>query len=150
MVEMKLGREIIAALAALLLTGCFGSDNDERPVLGIDLEWDTRIDDDRFSGGFCDDPQPEVRWMEWSLVAEALSEDELTDEEIDSLGPGGVVTGGSEDCAEGIDIFDMQPGRYRLEVDGYDEDDVKLWSSACDQIDVRRFDVLYVCDIWAD
>ena len=134
MAEMKLARGIVAALAGLVLAGCFGNANDQRPVLGIDLYWDTKIDDPDFRAGDCDDPDPQVDWMQWALV----------DEE------GVEVASGEGVCPIGIDINGMEPGLYTLEVDGYDDNDVKLWSSACDQIDVRRFDVFYVCDILAD
>jgi len=125
----------IALPFALGLSGCLTVDDDEGPILSIELFWDARPGDDRFFGGRC--TEAGVHWMEWTLYRSDTGEEVATR---------------NEPCADGIDVIDPKPGDYWLEITGFDEDDEPIWQASCPEAEdasltVLRFDVAYRCDI---
>ena len=124
-------------LGILALSGCLTVDDDEGPIMAIDLYWDARPETQSFFGGTCFEAG--VHWMEWTLYRAD------TDEEVAMR---------SEPCRDGIDVIDPRPGEYRLEIAGLDEDDQIVWEATCPRdrdssFTVLRFDVAYACDIIA-
>jgi hypothetical protein len=124
-------------LATLGLTGCLTVDDDEGPIMSIELFWDARPESNGFFGGTC--READVHWMDWTLYRAD------TDEEIAMR---------SEPCADGIDVIDPRPGAYWLEITGFDEDDMPIWEASCPMesdaaLTVLRFDVAYACNIEA-
>lgn len=123
---------VLAVGLALSLSGCIlGSDSGE-PVLAVDLYWDENPRPDRFAGGTCGTAG--VSWMEWRLV--------------DANGDTVVKSGkGGEECQDGFTFDGFRPGTYELEITGYDDQDVDLWSTLCTGLTLDRFDQLYACEI---
>jgi hypothetical protein len=123
---------VLLALLTLLTWGLGGCllDDDEDSVLSIELLWDERPGPD-FAEGTCSSAGAD--WMIWSLLD----------------ADGAEIAFGDEECAEFIDVFNVPPGDYTLEIDGFDADDEALWSTACEGLELRRFNSLFVCDVEA-
>ena len=133
-VTERIGSRLAIAAACTLLGslsagGCvLGNDND-RPVLAVDPIWDL-TPTDRFSGGGCG--AAGVVSMTWAIEdsrGRTIKEAEKLDE------------------CQPLDFLGLVPGRYRLQLRGYDRDDVERWSSTCTDLVLGRFDVLYRCEV---
>lgn len=127
----------MAAFFCLLLlsTSCLTVADDEGPILSVELYWDEEPDDG-FVGGTCDTAGVET--MEWHLLDEHGDEVQTNiSGSRDSLHP----------CYNAIDILGLDPGGYRLEISGYDEDDRLRWTETSGVLNVLRFDVSYRFDI---
>ncbi len=116
---------------SLAASGCVLGGGDNDPVLSVDLLWDLSESNTRFLDGYCD--EAEVVWMDWKLENE----------------DGRVVKKSPKDerCADGIDFHDLDPGRYTLEITGYDENDEIEWQTRCTHLDIERFSEFYACEI---
>jgi hypothetical protein len=99
-------------------------------VLAVDVSWD-RSASDRFSDGSCESAG--VVWINWELRSADGELLERSDE-------------GGEDCPPGFDFFDLRPGDYRLDLEGYDSSDTKRWQDRC-RLNLGRFDKLYTCPV---
>ena len=133
-VSERIGSRVAVGAACLILAsvtagGCvLGNDND-RPVLAVDPQWDVSPTD-AFSGESC--REAGVRFMTWAIQ--------------DSSGDTIRQSDGLEPCLP-MDFFGLVPGRYRLRLSGYDRDEIERWSSTCTGLLLGRFDVLYNCDV---
>jgi len=126
------GKAILAAALALAASGCLTVGDDSGPILHVELFWDERVDSESFRGGTCH--SADVYDMDWSL--------------LDAQGR--EVAGDDEPCANAIEVFDMLPGEYELEIKGYDRDRNETWSVTCSGLLIARFDSDWACDIQAD
>lgn len=124
------GFALLGSLAAS--AGCvMGNDNDP-PVLSVDLYWET----ERYSDRTC--TKANVAAMGFRLldaqgevIAQNASEEQYQ---------------GASRCVNGIDFPDLDLGDYSLELTGYDADHNIAWRGTCD-LSLDRFDRLYSCDI---
>jgi hypothetical protein len=141
---MKMRHGVIAGLISLALTGtgCLTVADDEGPILSVELYWDedprapSGPDDPNFIGGTCETAGVEV--MEWHLL-DADGEEVQTN--ISS------ARGSAHPCYNAIDILGLPPGTYRLEINGYDDEDNLRWTETSGELNVLRFDVMYAFDI---
>lgn len=128
---------VLAALVSFAFAGagCLTVADDEGPILSVELYWD-EMDDDDFVGGTCDTAG--VTTMEWHLL-------DADGEEVET----NVSTArdSTHRCYNAIDILGLSPGTYRLEITGYDENDVPRWTQTSGELKVLRFDVTYAFDI---
>lgn len=130
-------------LALTLAVGCFGSSDDPAPMesdageigdsrtLGIELFWDGDPSPDAFLGGTC--ASAGVVGMSWSLTASD-----------------GLEVAGRQDqsCRDRIEITDVEPSDYTLEVTGFDADAHEAWYTLCTGIvKGEGADEPYICDI---
>jgi hypothetical protein len=134
-VSKRSGAAVRTVLSFILLglaaQGCvLGNDNDP-PLLAVDLIWD-RSSTDKFWGGSCD--QAGVVYMKW----------ELQDDKGHTKKKG---PKDGEPCLEGLDFASLLPGSYTFVVSGYDDKDKMLWEATCKHLDLGRFDVLHGCEI---
>ena len=134
---MTMRHGVIAGLSALALagTGCLTVADDEGPILSVELYWDEEPDNG-FVGGTCETAGVEA--MEWHLL-DADGEEVQTN--ISS------ARGSAHPCYNAIDILGLDPGTYRLEISGYDEEDNLRWTETSGELKVLRFDVMYAFDI---
>ena len=123
-----------ALLVGVMLsaTGCLTVGDDTGPILHVELFWDERPASTSFRGGTCH--SADVYDMDWSLKDEQGRE----------------VAGQDEVCADAIDVVDMVPGEYSLDVKGYDRAGTEIWSVTCSGLLVARFDAAWACDVQAD
>ena len=129
--------KLVLLFAVALSSGCLTVDNDDGPVLSIELYWDERLDRSGFAGASCD--RAGVEMMEWALYdADEWEADPASAEPI---------AGRAEPCADAIDVLEPEPGGYVLDIQGFDEDEDERWSIVCEGLFVLRFDVGFECDI---
>jgi hypothetical protein len=118
----------VAACLVLLsvsAAGCVVGSDDDSLVLAIDPEWDLSPGSTplcRLAG---------VDSMSWELR--------------DSRGNS--IRKVERDKCLALDFVGLVPGRYELEITGYDRDEVPRWKGTCDDLDLGRFDVIYVCPV---
>lgn len=127
-----LRKALVMVLFVLGASGCLTVGDDTGPILHIELFWDERTGSSSFLGGTCH--SADVDAMDWAL------------RDAD----GREVAGQSEVCADAIEIGDMLPGEYELDVKGFDAAGVELWSVTCSGLLVVRFDMAFACDVLAD
>jgi hypothetical protein len=135
MVMVRYG--LVAALLALLSlsSSCLTVADDEGPILSVELYWDEEADSG-FEGGTCESAG--VDEMEWTLLDENGDEVQTSlSGDRDSIHP----------CYNAIDILGLDPGTYRLEITGYDENELPRWTETSGELQVLRFDVSYRFDI---
>jgi hypothetical protein len=124
---------LVTLLLATSASGCvLGSDSDP-PQLVVDFVWDRASAADRFAEGSCE--TADVISMDWQLLDHA---DHVVTQ----------TKGERQDCVSGFQFdINLDAGDYSLVVNGYDDQDQKLWSSTCDGLYIDRFDRYYRCDI---
>jgi hypothetical protein len=110
-------------------------DDDEGPIMSLELYWDVRPASTGFVEGTCG--EADVARMDWALYR------------TDSDDP---VAEQSESCKDGIDVINPTPGEYWLEITGFDTEDNAIWHATCPEdedsaLTVLRFDVAYACNI---
>ena len=128
---------VLAALVSLAFAGagCLTVADDEGPILSVELYWDEEPERG-FVGGTCETAG--VDTMEWHLL-------DADGEEVET----NVSTArdSTHRCYNAIDILGLPPGTYRLEITGYDEDNIERWTQTSGELKVLRFDVTYAFDI---
>jgi hypothetical protein len=119
------------AAATLLsgLTGCVFGEESDPPVLTVELFWTY---DQRTRHDYSCDSVP-VAAAEWRLL-------DSKGKELASLSKDAM------ECDNTINFLDLDPGSYKLEVGGYNEDGDKAWEASC-PVSLDRFDRLYECTI---
>jgi hypothetical protein len=134
---MTMRHGVIAGLSSLAFagTGCLTVADDEGPILSVELYWDEEPENG-FIGGTCETAGVET--MEWHLL-DADGEEVQTN--ISS------ARSSAHLCYNAIDILGLDPGTYRLEIAGYDSDNVLRWTETSGPLKVLRFDVMYAFDI---
>lgn len=117
-------------LAGIGSSGCVLGGDTDRPVLGVDLLWDTAPGDAFAAADGCEE-----------AGVETISY-ELTD------GKGRVrgKSDGLEKCAQ-LDFISLTPGKYSLDIHGYDSHQQERWGATCDELELTRFDALYNCQV---
>lgn len=135
----KLSLWVVGAALSALASGCLTLDDDDGPILSIDLYWDERPDSSGFVGSTCNEAG--VQWMEWTLYR--IEDGERV--EVDSR---------SEECADLLEVVEPRPGDYELDITGIDGDEQAKWSVTCGEpgayLTIVRFDVAYFCEIEAE
>lgn len=119
------------ALLSVALAACvIVSDDDSGPVLGIELFWDEVTAGDTFLGGTC--YSADVEEMSWALSAEDGFV--VADRELQA-------------CRDRIEVSEIEPGEYTLDITGFDGDGEPRWRTHCTGLVIVRFNELYGCDI---
>jgi hypothetical protein len=140
---------LVLGLAATLVlstavSGCLLGDDNDPPVLSVDLIWDKATATDHFSPGTCGSAA--VVSMNWQLKQNDQIVASSDDDPNNSGGDGG--TPGNVDCQDGFDFVDVRrAGSYDLTINGFDDTDQMLWTDVCTGLDLERFDVLYQCQV---
>jgi hypothetical protein len=118
------------ALLSATVSSCVVGNDSNPPLLSVDFFWE-HLSRGRSSYNSCE--HVDVAAMDW----------ELRDASDNSV----IASDSRRDCADGFDFPDVLVGRYDLSVNGYDENDKKLWNSVCRNLVLDRFNVLYSCTI---
>ncbi|HKU39211.1 MAG TPA: hypothetical protein VJR89_13715, partial [Polyangiales bacterium] len=105
------------AVSGLLLacagaSGCVLGGDSDRPVLAVDLYWDSDPSD-HYRPDSCDDA--DVEYMSWEIKDKKGKSLAKSDPDL-------------EDCQQ-LDFVGLSPGNYQLEVHGYDRDKQERWAS---------------------
>ena len=111
--------------AGAALPGCILGEDSDPPILSVDFYWDA---DRRNSADTC--ASAGVASMDWQLADP----------------DGNVVDEQDGECSDGFNFLGVDPGRYTLKVNGYDDDHNKLWEGSCPLL-LDRFDRAYRCDV---
>ncbi|MET0385197.1 MAG: hypothetical protein ABW321_04520 [Polyangiales bacterium] len=120
---------VLPLLTSFGLAGCvLGNDNDP-PVLSVDLYWEG----ERHADSTCD--SADVDSMDWQLTD--IDGNVIVVEEDTPKG---------HECSNGFEFPDVGPGDYVLKVTGYDSEQNAVWDASCD-LYLDRFDRYYACSV---
>lgn len=125
--------QMLCSVAALMLlgglSGCVFGEESDPPVLTVDLYWQY----DLRTGHDWDCHTVPVAAAEWHLRNSEGDEVHKLDRDKNA-------------CDDRINFFDLDIGKYELEVAGYNDAGDKAWEALC-PLELDRFDSLYQCTI---